>query len=284
MREDISIFLFDDFEKCDDPVKTEQEIFDQISNRTVLTNYAFAALPLAWNINHRGLQHTQNMIDQICINLKQKEIEKFFFVCQHIQVNNLNFHGQVVFSPHATKMDSYQAIPHYSANYGKLGKPLKERKIHASFMGAFKTHYTRQQLSFLNQVSQVSCKVIDTGDWHFYKKDKQLQDFKQSYEELLDDTVVSLCPRGTGPSTIRIWESMASGCVPLIISDYLSMPMEKIFDWNEMAIFVPENDIKNVLDYVPSVEELQKMADLGRERYWKFFSNDNLYKSIIQML
>ena len=94
------------------------------------------------------------------------------------------------------------------------------------------------------------------------------------YSEILGNTKYSLCPRGTGPSTIRLWESLAMGSVPVIVSDFLKMPMELEID--PMWLQVPENFNISSLDAIASANK-----KLDNKPYFDMFSNDNLYKSIV---
>jgi predicted transcriptional regulator len=37
----------------------------------------------------------------------------------------------------------------------------------------------------------------------------------------MQETVFCLCPSGSGPNSIRLWEAIEFGCVPVILSDTL---------------------------------------------------------------
>lgn len=41
----------------------------------------------------------------------------------------------------------------------------------------------------------------------------------KEFVELLKDSVFSLCPSGTGPNSIRLWESIGAGAIPVVLSD-----------------------------------------------------------------
>jgi glycosyltransferase involved in cell wall biosynthesis len=278
MLKDIRILLIQDFSICDDPVKTEEEIFNQIKDRTILTDYVYVVFPIAFLLNKYGVPFAQQVIDKACSELGNN---KAFFVCQHIKVSELDFHGHLVFTPHATEMNGYEAIPHYSANV--IDKPsvksFFERDYEMSFLGSFLTHWTRKELAKFSKNEK--CFVQNSGLWNFQKGEKERKRFETYYVNLLNDTKIALCPRGTGPSTIRLWEAMGSGCVPLVISDYLKMPMEKTIDWDDLIINVPENDVENLLDYLPNDATLKQMSEECLKVYYENFSNDNLYKTIM---
>mgnify|MGYP003111961291 CR=1 FL=1 len=269
----LDILEVQNFDLVTDPVKTEEMIYNQLHKfkDSIKTDYTYVAFPLAFSINNNGLPYTQNIINNICA---QNQNKKIFFVCQHILVNKLFFpNNSLVFTPHATILDSHIPIPHYACNYDlKYAKPWAERKYDYSFVGSFRTHPVRERVyDFLK--NKKNCFILDTGGWHFESDIKKQEDNAQKYIEVLGNTRYSLCPRGTGPSTIRIWESMAMGSKPAILSDYLKMPLEMFLE-KPLWCNIPE-----------SFESIDLECNIfENSEYWEHFSNDNLYKSISKIL
>ena len=260
------------FENISDPVKTEHTIFEQISrlSSTLKTDYVYVAMPIADFINKIGLPNTQLIINNVC---SQHQEKKLFFVCQHIQVCNLNFRGNLVFTPHATILDSFVPIPHYSCTYDlDLVKPWDEREYEFSFVGSFLTHPVRRKLyDYFKE--RKDCLIVDTGSWHFEGSKEKQEINSRKYVEILGNTKYSLCPRGTGPSTIRMWEAMAMGSCPVILSDYLKMPLE-LFLNSKLWFKIPEE--YGIIDIEQKTYDTQE--------YWEWFSNENLYKSILSVI
>lgn len=268
----LNIFEVENFNNVNDPVKTEETIYNQLHHRKekISSDYVYVAMPIAWHINTKGIIQTQQVIDEVCKKLKGK---KLFFVCQHIQVSNLNFNGHMVFTPHATIMDNYLPIPHFSCNYDvSMIKPWSERQYLFSFVGSFATHPVRKKIYDVIK-ERKDCYVLDTGGWHFESSVERQKENKQRYIEILGNTKYSLCPRGTGPSTIRIWEAMAMNSCPVIISDFLKMPSKLPLEnknWHKLA---------------EKFQDLQvNSPPYDNKEYWDWFSNDNLYKSITSFL
>ncbi len=266
--------VIESFDHVTDPVKTEQTISEQLIKRSkdIKTDKIYISFPIAWNLNNKGIGYTQNVINSICEKYKNKNI---FFVCQHILVNNLNFHNNLVFTPHATILDPYVAIPHYTCNYDlNYVKPWNEREYLFSFVGSFRTHPVRQRLYQLLK-HRNDCYIVDTGAWHFENsKQTQIQNSNE-FSKILGNTKYSLCPRGTGPSTIRIWESMAMGSYPVILSDILKMPMSRQFS-DELWLQTPED----LINFETSLGK----SEYNNSSYFGLFSNENLYKSIEENL
>jgi len=271
----LKVVIAEDFSRCSDPVQTEENVSAQMIREAdrINSEYIYISLPLAWNINHNGLAHTQTLIDNICRDYPN---EKLCFVCQHILADRLSFHGNLVFTPHATVLDSFIPIPHYSCNYNqRLARPWEEREYTFSFMGSFATHSVRSKIyDYLKD--RKDCLVINTGGWHFEGNQEKQEINSKKYSEVLGNTKYSLCPRGTGPSTIRIWESMAMGSKPIIFSDFLQMPLDREF--HTSWIRMPENFDVSMLDAVAKDEKYDNA------QYFEMFANDRLYKSIVRNL
>ena len=47
-----------------------------------------------------------------------------------------------------------------------------------------------------------------------------------SYKDLISESYFSLCPRGYGPTSFRLYESISLGTVPIYISDDFSYPLK----------------------------------------------------------
>lgn len=59
------------------------------------------------------------------------------------------------------------------------------------------------------------------------------------FTQLLCDSTFALCPSGTGPNSIRLWEAIGAGAVPVILSDDYAPPGDLAL-WQTAAVFCPE--------------------------------------------
>lgn len=118
------------------------------------------------------------------------------------------------------------------------GKPVAEKRYLATFIGAQMEHYlsdVRVRLLEMAKADGGDDILVELNtDWHFNKVvyQEQTQDNPMTaedqeaekranirYNEILSDSVFSLCPEGAGPNSLRLWESMAVGSVPVVIAD-----------------------------------------------------------------
>lgn len=266
-----------------DPVKTEEVIAAQLKNfaDSFLPDWVYVQFGIAQNINKMGMAKTQQVIDMV---LSKYGRNRLFFVGQHIKTPLLNFRQMPVFCPHAIRQlmeRNFYPIPHFACSFDQaLARPWDEREYLGSFQGSFQTHWTRTRLS--KAFRGPDFKVVDTGMWHFEKDSQDVS--RKAYIDLLGNSKVAFCPRGTGPSTIRIWEALAMGCVPMIFSDDLLLPFEEHIDWSQYVLRVPEGKVQHAESFFPSDDELKSMTERGQELYNKNFANDQLYKSIVNSL
>ena len=237
------------------------------NNHLLSDDYTYIYIALSPLINERGTYGTQPIIDDICKNNDGKLI----FVCQHIYVKEINWHNNIVFSTHATFNDKVKHIPHYSATYDE-SKIKKERDILFSFIGHTGTHKVREEL-----VKLYPDKCFSTeGKWMSEK-------YRDKYIDLLGRSKFSLCPRGTGTGSLRLYESMRMGSIPIIISDVqkFSFNFPQFIRLEESNIYKIEEELSKPRYTEEWIDRRSKQV----QEYWEeYCSDDNLYKTIIKTL
>lgn len=142
-------------------------------------------------------------------------------------------------------------------NEGMIRKPIAERSLLASFIGAHMPHYrdnSRVELFEAAKAYGQDDVFVDLGnEWHFNKVVYEEQVLQKQidgqhidehnqrtfrYNSILSDSKFSLCPEGAGPNTLRFWESIAVGTIPVIFSDDLA-----IYKKDEVGLCIIENSI-----------------------------------------
>jgi len=84
---------------------------------------------------------------------------------------------------------------------------------------------------------------------------------KEHFRRTLGRSKFVLCPRGHATSSFRLYEAMAAGCVPVIISDDWVAPLGPA--WERFSVRWPE---RRVADLPAHLELLEDQAeDMGRE-------------------
>lgn len=136
------------------------------------------------------------------------------------------------------------------------------RKFLFSFRGNASTHSIREKLLRL-ECSNAS--LIDTGD-KSYTDENRLP-----YVSEIAQSSFVLCPRGAGSSTFRLFETMAMGRVPVIISDAWVPPCGP--NWDACSVRVPEKQIQTIPKVLAELEQNAiQMGERARQEWERFFS------------
>jgi hypothetical protein len=259
------------FDSVIDSVETEKNIFKELlkNNDILPDNFGYVGIPLAFSINTKGLQYTQQIIDDI--ERKYPNFKKVF-VCQHIWVSKLNFYNNVVFTPHSLLEDNYKCIPHFNGiiTENDYISDIVNKYIF-SFYGAFGTHPIRNQLY---QFNSVNTPIIDTGEWHYYKSSSEREKQENVYKSMICNTIFNICPQGTGVSTIRLYESMAAGTIPVVLNN-VKVPEEI----RKFCIYTSIDKLKEDIQNYP--HDIMNASKEIHKFYWKHLANDAVIRYII---
>ena len=152
-----------------------------------------------------------------------------------------------------------------------FGKKLSERTYLASFVGAHMDHYRSDVRVKLFEAAQDFGRadvLVDLGnEWHFNKivyeeqvlskpisadDARKHEDRTVRYNRTLSDSVFSLCPEGAGPNTLRVWESMAVGSIPVIFADDWIPPdiPGSGIKFEDCVISIRSEDVHKTFDYM----------------------------------
>lgn len=156
-----------------------------------------------------------------------------------------------------------------------IGKTVKEKDILVSFVGSI-THPIREKV--IN-----TCHSID--DFYFSAKSWSGTVDKSSLDKFIYITSRSrftLCPRGYGNTSFRLYECMQLGSIPVYISDDFCLPWKDEIDWSEFCVLVHESEIDNLKNILYRINDMNynKMIDRISTIYNKYFTLETLYKNI----
>lgn len=129
--------------------------------------------------------------------------------------------------------------------------PAQPSEIHAprpvlfSFVGvkSSKIYMTQSRNIILDELKgDTRGQIIDRNQWHYNKVvyDKQILDRAEpksgplendeaakQFKEMLSQSLFTLCPSGTGPNSIRLWEAALNGSIPVVLSDRYRPPYDQ---------------------------------------------------------
>lgn len=223
-------------------------------------------------------------------------VENGFVVCQHIDFAEMldqwkEIGVKTLFTPHCIE-SSLRGIkvlpfPHKAYNYSYNSFRRKDL-YDLSFVGATSTHWTRRYIMSLGadfwQKKGIRFFGMDTGKWHLEKSPEDQKRHSLLFRETMESSNFALCPRGTGPGTLRFWEALCFGCIPVVISDDWQLP-ETIYNWDDIIIRVEASadTMSNIPESIRAVTNIAERQQKCREIFMQF-SQEGFITPILKWL
>jgi hypothetical protein len=177
---------------------------------------------------------------------------------------------------HRTKTTSYLIYQRIKPNpevERLVGQQVEKRYLY-SFIGGSNSWARKRLFRYIQSKDDVLVEATRSFDPIAFAKDEVAATKAQHtarYARVLAGSKFSLCPRGCGLSSHRLFETMALGIAPVIISDRWH-PVDGI-DWS-FALFVRERDIPNLDKIIRSYEdEWEQRGKLARAAFDAQFSH-----------
>jgi hypothetical protein len=189
--------------------------------------------------------------------------------------------------------DVFNEINLFKINLEEKYKLLNDKKdLFYSFIGNYNNKYyltnIRKKILKMEHHEKAFVKSID--GWHFENivyqeqiKHKKVNDTQKKehnsntkmYNLFLLRSRFSLCPSGSGPNSIRLWESLALGSIPVLLADTLDLPKHEL--WKKAIVFMPEKDIDNIVEILSNIsEEKEKEMRMNCLKLYNHFKDNFL--------
>ena len=153
------------------------------------------------------------------------------------------------------------------------------KTILCSFVGSL-THPIRSVLA--QAWSNDEDFIFATQNWTQNIPKKNLTIFKT----LTSKSKFTLCPRGYGKSSFRLYEAMQLGSVPVYVSDQHYLPWSDEIDWSEFSVLIKPDQIPDIKEILTSYsdQKINKMVKTAQSIYDKYFSLDGMCIQIAKRL
>ena len=196
------------------------------------------------NITDLHISHCEKTDDHIdSINLHPWKISAANFINGDLTISNNRKYFLSFIGAYA---DVYRSdIRHKLDTYFKKHQDEK-------FLYELREQWCYQDIVYLNQIDNQTWTKSQAND---------LRKKRERYNKILSNSLFSICPEGTGPNTIRLWESMSVGVIPVIFSDKWKPPILKNIEWEDFSVFIPQADYNNTLEILHSIP-MQKIYEM----------------------
>jgi hypothetical protein len=155
-----------------------------------------------------------------------------------------------------------------------------QRDLLFSFIGEFRTHPVRNSLGSLTHERGLVLDVSQESNRWWDRSWEEQRPFKDRFRESLLRSKFVLCPRGVIPNSMRIFDAIQAGAIPVLIADGLVLPEGP--RWSEFTVAVREKDVQSIPARLESLEpRAHEMGVAARAAWESYFSPERSFTSLV---
>lgn len=242
----------------------------QYSNLKLSREY----LPIYWTNYYISKNYAQNDMSDIQKYLDSLDrSKKYFTIVQWDDgiVNNIDGLDLLIFA--SGGIGDYAIPLNSSFIRNQPYIPINELKMLYSFVGSINGRHKVREI-MANTIVDNSGIITD-----------QRYDY-DSYLYIMSNSLFSLCPRGYGKTSFRIYESLMCGSIPVYIYDDPWIPYDKILNFEDYGILCHISEINHLLNKMKNItsSEIESKRIIGNQIFNKYFTHDAIAKHIIKEL
>jgi len=183
--------------------------------------------------------------------------------------------------------------------------PPSQRPLLYSFQGAYAPgpYLTPVRDWLLELPPRPDAQLERRQEWHYEQavyrpqvqgeaadaaRHAQLSQEADAYAATLQRSCFALCPSGSGPNSIRLWEALGYGAIPVILSEQLQLPGSAAM-WQAAAVVVPETQAAvaalpaQLEALAADPQRLLAMQEAGKA-LWRRYGLDGFVGDVVELL
>ncbi|MEP6821197.1 MAG: exostosin family protein [Chthoniobacterales bacterium] len=152
-----------------------------------------------------------------------------------------------------------------------------------SFMGSTKTAPVRREVARLTHPRSFFLNTAASYERALHRQmpASEWRDYYHRYAEHIRSSKFVLCPRGLSVSSLRLFETMEMGRVPVIISDDWKTPAGPC--WDRFCLRVAETDVAQIPRLLSEREaEAVTMGELARAQWQDWYSKEAAFHRVVE--
>ena len=142
----------------------------------------------------------------------------------------------------------------------------------------------KRHIDYLTNCNVKTDFIIRDNYFHGMRR-RNVQHMKNEYYSNIKNNLFTFCYRGAGNFSVRFYETLMMGRIPIVINTNCMFPYDDIIDYNKVGLFINESDLENNMNleqriqeyYRENINNLLEIQKNNRELYVKYFSKDNLW-------
>jgi len=255
------------------PAATEKAAYQAMADREEALDFVYVGFPWATMLDGlrndgkvisellRALDRIRATIESDGMPARRATVVQHIFSDRYIEI----FHACGVtdlFWSHARvdqpeidgiAVHPFPLFPAQTPDGSEVGDLHRPRRWLGNFIGAYnpKIYLSDVRKHIFADAGATDLLIIERDTWHFERAvyEQQIRDItpdeahlaveaqhKEEYLEAIRDSVFTLCPTGSGPNSIRIYEALALGSIPVILTRDLALPGDAAL-WEAVCIF-----------------------------------------------
>ncbi len=249
------------------------------------TGYEY--IPVFWTELYLGGTHLLNDLQQDLNNLDKSK--KYFTVSQHDDAPHQQFYPNVIHFSAGGNIPNTIPIPLVCGSIQNIKEITKD--IFCSFVGSITQNIPNTWGSVSHNIRMKMLEVLVNKEEYVLKPKHWSNDIKVERQNLFIETTsrskFTLCPRGYGATSFRLYEAMQLGSIPVYIyHNKPFIPFANKINWNDIAVLVDFKDIDNLDSILKSIsnERQEHMLTNIKEIYPKYFTLEGMCDNILDSL
>jgi hypothetical protein len=97
----------------------------------------------------------------------------------------------------------------------------------------------------------------------------------------INENLYTFCMRGGGNFSVRLYETLSLGKIPILLDTDCKLPFEKTIDWSKHCVIIKESEFHNIekciLDFHNKLddEKMKELQELNRKLWVEYFFKPN---------
>lgn len=262
----------------------EERAFSYFTTKDIQSDYIY--IPIQWTQYHcsHNWGNDTSCIQEIqdwCNSLtSQYPNKKFFTIVQYDGGTLVSIENCKIFASsgswNSPKSSTTEYIPIPLLSDPHPGNPRNDKKYKVGYVGRDDTHPIRKTM--------VS-KLKDQSDYQFVINLQH--NLSETFREIVYNSIFGLTPRGYGPASFRMYETMQMGAIPIYVSDEFWLPFADEIEWEKAALLISENEIDTIPSKVNSLietGEYKNYQEYGKMVYDKYLTWDGTLNQIAKII
>lgn len=166
----------------------------------------------------------------------------------------------------------------------KFVEYLKTPLLSVGFVGAG-YNFRRKYLTQMEADPDLTTNFIIRDRYIMKLKQRQKKDFVRN----MNNNLFTFCMRGAGNFSVRFYETLMMGRIPIVVKTDSIFPFEDKIDYKKVGIFIEESDLENekslckiIIDYFneKTKDELLEIQKSNRNLYLKYFHKKTIWEQM----